>query len=435
MDYYFEGIQRLDWGFGNPNKTAAFIAMLTVASWSACLVWKRLFWIMLPVTALCAVFLLQTVSRGGLVAALIGGLTVVLVLRPRWGWPRWVSVIVAVAGLWAYSSSLGISSRYVQGLGGKEDRSVSNRWLIYQAVPQMLLDAPQGWGAGNAPEAFQQWYQPEGRGETYLNLVNSHFTWLVEWGTGKRLLYSLGWVAVLILTFPQKDRSWWAIVFAVWLTFFVAAAFSSVAHHLWMWPFPLIGLLCVLIDRVWFRKGLNRYAMLGIPVVASLGYALLLGCSLFLPRQAPLHYDGENVIVGNAEASRKIAIIGSDKAILGNVLGHRLRVYVANNQDAMFVLSENITELQLSCDTVVLAGEIMNEIDLTALSNVVLLNPEMPTNDINDVSSPVKVLWGDFHSSHAWYSWQHLASKKHNISLEKIPGEGTYLESWLEHIN
>jgi len=435
MDYYFEGIQRLDWGFGNPNKTAAFIAMLTVASWSACLVWKRLFWIMLPVTVLCGVFLFQTVSRGGLVAALVGGLAAVLVLRPQWGWQRWVSVFVTVVGLWAYSSSLGVSDRYTQGIDGSEDRSLSNRWLIYQAVPQMLLDAPQGWGEGNAPEAFQQWYQPEGRGETYLNLVNSHFTWLVEWGTGKRLLYCLGWVIVLVVTFPQAGRSWWAIVFAVWLTFFVAASFSSVAHHPWMWPFPLLCLLCVLIDRLWFKRGLNKKMMLGIPVVTMLGYSALLACTLFLPKQAPLHYDGEVMMVGESGAAKKIAIVGSDKAILGKVLGHRLRGYVEKNPEIAFFLADDITDQQKTCDAIVCVGEQINKIDFKDFPEVVLLNPAMPDHSIENVDFPMKVLWGDFHSSHAWYRWQHLSTNNSNISLKKIPGEGTYLESWLEHIN
>ena len=33
-EIFFQGFWRMDWGLGNPNKTAALIAILMVAVWS-----------------------------------------------------------------------------------------------------------------------------------------------------------------------------------------------------------------------------------------------------------------------------------------------------------------------------------------------------------------------------------------------------------------
>ena len=66
------GVERLDWfGFGvsSANRTAAFIACVIVASWGFASVFKKSgFWISLLISLVFFRFLVQTQSRGALVA-------------------------------------------------------------------------------------------------------------------------------------------------------------------------------------------------------------------------------------------------------------------------------------------------------------------------------------------------------------------------------
>ena len=85
-DYFYEGIKRLDWGFNNPNITAGLIAILMVTVWILSRMHRWGFWPALLLYTGLAVCLIQTVSRGGLVAAAVSGVLLVF-LTPR-PWPK-----------------------------------------------------------------------------------------------------------------------------------------------------------------------------------------------------------------------------------------------------------------------------------------------------------------------------------------------------------
>jgi hypothetical protein len=70
-DIFFNGTWRMDWGFGNPNKTAAFIAILMIAVWILAYIHKWGFWIALVAFTGLGICLIHTMSRGGLVALLV----------------------------------------------------------------------------------------------------------------------------------------------------------------------------------------------------------------------------------------------------------------------------------------------------------------------------------------------------------------------------
>ena len=80
QEFFYNGVQRLDWGFGNPNITAGLIATLLMAVWGLAFIHRWGFWPALVGFTALGVCLLQTASRGGLVAAILGG--VVLVACP-----------------------------------------------------------------------------------------------------------------------------------------------------------------------------------------------------------------------------------------------------------------------------------------------------------------------------------------------------------------
>jgi len=247
-EFFFEGVRRLDWGLGNPNKTAAMIAEGMVAVWALAYVRQRLFWFSAFLFTALGCCLVQTFSRGGLVAC-CAGLAVLAVFAPR-PWPRqnMLTVVLSATMIAAYAVSVDAHRRYTQGFF-EEDRSVTNRIVLWQAAPAMMADAPWGWGIGNAGRAYMRWYQPVDRCERYRTLVNSHLTWLVELGWPLRFLYLCGWMAIFLLCGAKAGSQWRTVPCGIWAAFATASSFSSVAESPWLWVVPMAALLAVFASR------------------------------------------------------------------------------------------------------------------------------------------------------------------------------------------
>jgi len=180
-DTISQGFVRMDWGFGNPNKTATLLVLLMLAVWFLPYLRRWGFWVSLALFVVLGVCLVLTESRGGLAGLLVGGLFLVAWAPRPFPMKRTLTIFAACAGLGAFVLILGSQSRYEEAVTG-DDLSIQNRLLIWKQVPTMLVDAPLGWGFGKSGDAYMQWYQPVTRGEGYRTLVNSHFTWLVETG-------------------------------------------------------------------------------------------------------------------------------------------------------------------------------------------------------------------------------------------------------------
>lgn len=279
----------MDWGLGNPNKTAALIAVLMLAVWALPLVRRRLFWAALPAFAALGVCLMHTMSRGGVVAAAAGLAVLLLFLRHvrPWPWGKMLAVAGAVAVMLAGSGVTQTSARFAKSPG---DRSVANRLAIWKQAPRMMVDAPWGWGVGNAGRAYMGWYQPLDNEENYRTLVNSHLTWLVELGWPMRLVYAFGWLAVFALCCGRRlfeeeaaegrgrARMFCGVVGGMWTAFFVAAVFSSVAEAPVLWGAPVLGLAGVVAVRWRRRVWPSRLAWAGVAAAAALGLGALAVC-------------------------------------------------------------------------------------------------------------------------------------------------------------
>lgn len=252
-EFFFEGARRLDWGLGNPNKTAALIAEGMVAVWSIAYIRQRLCWLSAFLFTVLGCCLVLTFSRGGLAACCVG-LAVLAAFTPR-PWPKRNMIMVALSVLVIAIVAVRFNAcrRYSQGIIA-EDRSVTNRIVLWQAAPVMIADAPGGWGVGNAGKAYMQWYQPVDRYERYRTLVNSHLTWLVEFGWPLRFLYVFGWLAVFLLCGAGAGRKWRVVPLGIWTAFGTAAFFSSVAESPWLWTVPLASLIAVLAIRARLRQ-------------------------------------------------------------------------------------------------------------------------------------------------------------------------------------
>src|SRR5690606_25281879 len=139
------------------------------------------------------------------------GWLVLLWRAPRpWPWSRLLAIIASVWVILAFSIYLQAHERFGQGLV-HEDRSITNRLVIWKQARRMMVDAPGGLGIRNSGNAYGQWYQPLDQHELYRTLVNSHLTWLVEVGWPLRFLYVFGWVTAVVLCWPWHGRKWFSI--------------------------------------------------------------------------------------------------------------------------------------------------------------------------------------------------------------------------------
>ncbi len=277
MNYYYKEILRMDWGLGNPNKTAALIALLMIAVWAFSYFKKWGFWVSLTLFTGLGVCLIHTFSRGGILSLLVGvGILMWKTPRP---WPknRMIALIVSFGIMIGAAIWIQADERIAQGIA-QEDRSITNRLLIWKYAPRMILDAPQGWGLGNSGKIFCDWYQPLDRQETYRTLVNSHLTWMAELGWIFSLCYVTIWISVLCFLFPRKGLESLKIPFALAVAFFISSTFNPVAENRWVSFIPMLGLLVGVFIRWrnhhWPHLREFRLVPLGLIVIASIIFIL-----------------------------------------------------------------------------------------------------------------------------------------------------------------
>ena len=431
-DIHFQGIWRMDWGLGSPNKTAALIAILMIAIWGLAFICKGKanfgFWAALvPFTGL-GICLIHTMSRGGLIA-LLAGLVPLILTAPR-PWPRIKVMALVVVSCIIIGASVFLNAhlRYEQGLF-EEDHSITNRFQIWKMAPRMMVDAPGGWGIGNSGDAYMQWYQPLTNKEGYRTLVNSHMTWLVEMGWPLRMAYIFGWGVVFLLCWPGRSR-WFAIPLGIWIAFAVAASFSSVAESPWLWIVPIVSLLAVLAARI--RRA--EWPPVGVWLIPLGSAAALCGFLYLAGSQMPsqIHRQGGSILFG--KTAPQVWLI-PDPEILGKNLGHAIRA-TADKQPVPFAMGILLDFKQLPSlqgKRVILAGNPGNHDQLAKVfreaSSLELVNPgffpqEVGIGKEEVPQKEVKLVIGEFSESPAITAWKEL------LSPSILPGVGEYLPQW-----
>ena len=391
MDFFFDGHWRLDFGLGNPNKTAVLIACLLVLS--LCLARspadrpakrKRSlgtvrFAIFLLVFAGLGGCLIHTYSRGGMLAAIAGLLIAWFsaTLGKNRSRPRVGAFAAVCLGLVCYANldTVNAADRYLLGAG--EDRSIGNRLVLWSAAPRMMADAPGGWGFGRSGDSWAQWYQSDDTRYEYRTMVNSHLTWLVELGWVGRFFYLCAWGFVLRLCWPAKrDRHspGAGIALGVWVAFGVGAVFSSVAEAPVLWVLPLAGLAMTVLGKNpqeeqdpppsirWRRDGvaIATLALLTLVAVACFGRTpsdttQVRARSGDVQLSSPASSANE---AQPADSRLRIALVAPDPRILGGHFGRTIRNHIelspANRQSWLISEKGNLSEPSL--DAIVLSG-------------------------------------------------------------------------------
>lgn len=437
VDFYFRETWRMDWGFENPNITAALIAMLMIAVWWLPWLRRSLFWVSVVLFTALGVCLIHTFSRGGVVALSAGG-GFLLWFAPRpWPRSRTVAIILSLLILVSASIYLGANARYARSLPG-DDRSVGNRLKIWQHVPQMMVDAPEGWGRGQAAWAFMQWYQDVDAPETYLNLVSSHCTWLVELSWSWRFAYIFGWGAILMLCWPSQRLRWSTIPLGVWITFLVAASFTHVAQSHWIWVTPGLALVIVIAGRLVSHSWPTLRGWLGVTGVTVVAIAAAVISTMFMNPKCKIAGTPFGAAIGSANPATWV--IGDPK-VLGQQPGKTLRRYIQQTPAEAVGFSRSLAAIPPSAlnhtTKWVVAGS-LNADDLEELrklvaanQKVVCLNPWFYPIEAGLTNSPEKpmVHFGNFSQSPARSSWESLQA------AQVIDGAGEFLPNWPQIIS
>lgn len=427
-DIYFQGFWRMDWGLGNPNKTAALIAILIIAVWGFAYIRKWGFWLAVVLFTAMGICLIHTFSRGGLIAA-AAGLAILAWQAPRpWKKRRMIALGISAWAIIGFSVFVQAHERYGQGVV-KEDRSITNRVALWKSAPAMMADAPGGWGIGQSGISYVRWYQPVERSEPYRTFVNSHLTWLVELGWIGRFLYLAGWGWILLLCWPTKNAQALAIPLAVWISFAVSAVFSSVAESPWLWIIPVLTLIFAIAFR--FRRNLwPKATLFALPA----GFALALCFLLFFigrTMNSPVKKQGEVVVFGAGTPEYLVLI---DTSVLGQNYHRILRQCAEKANLPTIGMTEAPSSLMGREDMKIVLAGINGTSSIEALrdvfagkNQVMVVNPKLLPEQIGLLAGQgnrVEVIFGEFAQAGTLPNWSKVASVK------KIPAIGDFLPDW-----
>ncbi len=420
----------MDWGFGNTNKTAALIATLMIGIWALAYFRKWGFWPSLLTFIGLGMCLVHTASRGGLVSVCCG-LTAILSCLPK-PWPQLRIGAITLGVLFIIGTSVWLKTytRYAEGVV-QEDPSIANRLSLWRVSPRMMVDAPLGWGLGNSGKAYMQWYQPLDRHEKYRTLVNSHATWLVEFGWPMRFIYIWGWLAILAITFPTFERPWTAIPFGIWVAFFVGSFFSSVAESFWLWIVPICGLFAALCDR-WHSARWPRIStwlpLTGVPILLLTALAL----TGSLSANPKIVASEKTITIGQGEPKVWLfvdpQIIGTD---FGRLLRHDLPPYAVG-----FITSPHLSD-SFKGDTLIIGGtpktEELQKLDSLAshFHEFLFVNPGFYPQEIH-IQHPIQIvaIFGEYTRSSSIRDWK--AAYGGNVSV--LAGVGDFIPNWPKYL-
>lgn len=355
-DFFYNGTARWQFGFDNPNKAAVFAVELALAG-MALMVSARRFVRFLGVALVGSSLyaLLHTFSRGGVVAFAVSSIPLAVVGLRRMKCVRAVvraSLWMAVAGFVLLSVQVGLVGRLAHGFLGK-DRSVGNRIDLWRTTPQMLCDAPFGWGLGKSGEAYMQWYQPLDRSERYRTLVNSHLTWIVETGVVGGAVWCGLWGTVLAFGFLVGRRHGEWLCWSEWAAFFVAALFSSVceSYVLWVIPVAVLGWTFAARGRHPFMCAL-RWGLCCV-----IGFGCVAGASIGWLRKKEsgiIRKCDYGIRVGH---NRPLFWLVPDQIVLGGEMYPReIRETLCGRDDVSFAIVRHARQIPKNAEVVVVCG-------------------------------------------------------------------------------
>ncbi|MBE2203747.1 MAG: O-antigen ligase family protein [Chthoniobacterales bacterium] len=430
MNLTFNGVWRMDWGFGNPNITAAFIVCLLVLAWLPAFLWRRGFWLSLLISIALGICLVHTMSRGGILGGFVGLATLAL-LAPR-PWPA-KRLLAAGLGIWIVILGvfwLNAHERFGQGIV-QEDKSISHRLAIWRCSPQMLAANPQGWGWNESGQAYMDWFQPLDRHENYGSLVNTHLSKVVELGIFGGSLYLFLWATVLLAGWPSEGSRWRAVPFAILAGFGTAALFTNMARDPSVWILPALCVAAIFVDRLFRREAPNW----GHIFAAGLACFSVVFALYFIGKS------GERIV----SVSNKVAFVGGNPeywivmdAEKFRSYPRHLRKFLAEHPGTSFAVVKSVLDLpdnpQKGTKKPGTPVLIMKDTDvqergmlLKKVTSATFLAPQFTPSELPD-QLQAQAIYGEFSNSRYAVFWDEQKLSR------RIPGISDFIPDWTTNL-
>lgn len=423
--FSFEGVERWQIWFDNPNKAAILFAeMVIIGVWLA--QHRKSIWFSIGyVVANAAAFaLLHTMSRGGLLACGVG---IAFVLRKCWPKKRLMLFVLSLVLLSVAAIHLKVHRRCLHGVV-EEDASIKNRIIMWSCAPAMFRAAPMGWGIGNSGVTYMKWFQATDRSERYRTLVNSHLTWLVELGWGIGFIYLWGWFSLFWIAWKIMSLTDRGLSLGLIACLFTGGIFSSVLETVWLWILPILILGLSSVKMQWHRVQFGKIFFISAFAVllAMCGFV-----SLSVLNGSTVRKLQDSVRCGNGDP---VICLFPDSDVLGGELYMREFRDVLENHSGTVVVISDINNIPKNTDIIVLAGKQCIKINdiLKSYTSVKLLLISPPfelcgnlMGKIKEASCKVRVLIGEF--SNALF-------EDANNNVIMVPGVNRYIPRWTEYI-
>ena len=445
LDGKWEGSGRLAFPYENPNYSGALYCQLVLLFLAALFVLRGKARIAAALAA-AAFFacLLMTGSRGSLLGLAVGLLPFAAfrfttLLRSR---RFWLVSFVAALAVFVWFGILHFDQLTRGFSSGGLDWSNSIRIDLLRAAPQMMVDAPGGWGFVGAGRAYFDWYQPVDSLYMTGSLMNDHLTVLANVGWLGRFAYLFGVVLLLLLSCLLAFRKGVFLPASLFVSVFVMSCFNPLSACLGLWALPALAAIFIV---VWALRARDRrlVVVLGVSAVAASAVvaSVFALCSLLPSVGGPcIAATGRQVLVNGSHPS--IWIVDDEQGALGGIFVSKgIREFYARQPKAPSVgYVRSIGDLPgCGIRRLVLAGKAANEW-LLLLSE----NPEARTNlpkEVVFVSPPfapseipsaifhfckVRVVVGEFA---ARFQPEYATPRPF---IEIVPGMERYVSQWLE---
>lgn len=426
----------MDWGLGNPNKTAVLIGCLMALSWALAHLRRGGFAMALAAFTALGACLIHTYSRGGVIAAVAGQLVLLAKAARPWPHARMIGILLAVAALVTYASLDATDAARRFGQSPTTDRSIGNRLDIWRSAPRMMADAPSGWGFGRSGWAYTQWYQSTATRYEYRTLVNSHLTWMAELGWPGRIAYLAVVFAILAVCWPQRSGS--AVPLAVWVVFLCGAAFSSTMESPVLWALPAAALIHRIrnrhVARVW-PTGVAWASILVLTLAIAASVALLGTLAASSPS---IHGSPSKVRVGHN--GPLFILADPDPRVLGTHYGIEVR---QSTQQRQWIVSKGLKErnLHASPEAIILSGRpsdsVSSALKTFPAARLVWFNPpngEILERNIAGHSDGITLIYGQRRSD-LGFRGSVKTARALGIEPVVVRGAAMYLREWSSFLN
>ena len=290
MEFTYDGMVRLGYGFYNPNHAAALICALLPFLWEWCFRTEQKLIRIAPIllTLLLTAALIFTFSRTGIAVMILEAL-LYGALKRKINW-KWIGTFAVVTLILVFLSGVWMRFRL--------DGAVMNRPKIWLAGLQLFAANPLGVGGGNSGKLATAFLLPDGI--QCRTLVNSHLTFLVEYG----IVFGFIWFAILLYALSRGIRK--TAFFCSLVGLAVSALSASVFDPGVLFDFQSYGDLPLLNFILSWGIFLLYFALIAVcslgkiqwkkfAAAAGLSGAVLLVFLLFQTPDAP-HRKGEYLI-------------------------------------------------------------------------------------------------------------------------------------------